>query len=155
VQPHSLPEPGRFTRFFIRLHERPAWAVPAAVLGCVGAGVAYTLAVNPTAAHADATPSCAFKLLTGFDCPGCGGTRALWYLLHGNVPEAARHHMVAVFAAPFLVYLFVAWASNRIFRTKIPMLPISSKVIGIFLGVWAVFSVLRNLPWEPFSLFYV
>ena len=30
-----------------------------------------------------------------------------------------------------------------------------SPVIGGFLAVWVAFSVLRNLPWAPFTAFYV
>lgn len=33
-------------------------------------------------------PRCPVKWLTGWDCPGCGSTRALHALLHGRVAEA-------------------------------------------------------------------
>ena len=33
-------------------------------------------------------PPCVFNLLTGLLCPGCGGTRALHALLHGDVAAA-------------------------------------------------------------------
>ncbi|GIG60372.1 hypothetical protein Lfu02_47440 [Longispora fulva] len=153
--PYPLPEPGRFTRFMTRIVEKPPWLAPLAALACIGGGVAYTLAVDPAAAQAGATPSCAMKLLTGFDCPGCGGTRAMWYVLHGNLPEAARNHIVVLFALPFLAYMFVAWSANRVFRTRIPMLNIQPQVIAMFLVAWGVFSVLRNLPWAPFTMFFV
>jgi hypothetical protein len=28
-------------------------------------------------------------------------------------------------------------------------------VIGAFIAAWGVFSLLRNLPWAPFTAFYV
>ena len=31
---------------------------------------------------------CPFKALTGIPCPGCGGTRALYAILHGDILEA-------------------------------------------------------------------
>ncbi len=146
-----------FSRFVLRLWERsPLWAAPLAALVCFTGGVAYTLAVNPTGAGAFASPTCLVKLTTGLDCPGCGGTRAFWYLLHGNIPAAARSHVVAVFAAPFLVYLYVAWSVNLVSRRKLlPMIPISTRTISLYLAVWGVFAVLRNLPWAPFTWFYV
>ncbi|WP_207784071.1 DUF2752 domain-containing protein [Micromonospora globispora] len=153
---HQPIEPDRFTRFVLRLHERaPRWAVPLAALGCVGTGVAYALISDPTHSDPDARPTCLLKLTTGLDCPGCGGTRALWYVLHGDLPAAARHHFLFVFSLPFLAYLFVSWAGNQAFGWRLPELRISSKVIGGFLAAWLAFSVLRNLPWAPFTSLYV
>ncbi|WP_018353577.1 DUF2752 domain-containing protein [Longispora albida] len=155
AHPHPAPpQPGWFTRTTLRVVDKP-WVVPLAAVACAGAVATYAIAVDPTQADAGATPSCALKALTGFDCPGCGGTRALWYLLHGNIPEAGRHHFLAVFAVPFLVYFFVTWSWNRMFGTKLPSFTISPKAIAIFLAAWGVFSVLRNLPWAPFTAFYV
>ncbi|WP_431934829.1 DUF2752 domain-containing protein [Micromonospora sp. RP3T] len=149
-------EPDRFTRMVLRLHARaPRWAVPLAALGCVGLGMTYALISDPTRSDPDARPSCLLKLTTGLDCPGCGGTRALWYVLHGDLPAAARHHFLFVFALPFLAWLFVAWAGNRAFGWRLPEPQFSPKVLGGFLAAWAVFSVVRNLPWAPFPSLYV
>ncbi len=149
-------EADRFTRLVLRMHARaPRWAVPLAALGCVGMGMAYALLSDPTRSDPDARPTCLLKLTTGLDCPGCGGTRALWYVLHGDVPAAARHHFLFVFALPFLAYLFVTWAGNRAFGWRLPELRVSPKVIGGFLAIWLAFSVARNLPWTPFTSLYV
>ncbi|SCL31925.1 DUF2752 domain-containing protein [Micromonospora inyonensis] len=152
----QVAEPDRFTRFVVGLYDRaPRWAVPLAALGCVGVGVAYALVSDPTRAAPDALPTCLLKLTTGLDCPGCGGTRALWYVLHADLPAAARHHFLFVFALPFLAYLFVAWGAKQAFGWRLPELRISSKMIGGFLVAWLVFSVARNLPWVPFTSLYV
>ncbi|MFE9203094.1 DUF2752 domain-containing protein [Micromonospora sp. NPDC007230] len=149
-------EPDRFTRLVLRLHARaPRWAVPLAAVGCVGLGMAYALLSDPTHSDPDARPSCLLKLTTGLDCPGCGGTRALWYLLHGDLPAAARHHFLFVFSVPFLAYLFVTWAGNRAFGWRLPELRLNPKVLGGFLAFWLAFSVVRNLPWAPFTALYV
>ncbi|MEH0840802.1 DUF2752 domain-containing protein [Micromonospora sp. CPCC 205711] len=149
-------EPDRLTRLVLRVYDRsPRWAVPLAAVGCVGLGMAYALVSDPTRSDPDAAPSCLLKLTTGLDCPGCGGTRALWYVLHGDIPAAARHHFLFVFALPFLAYLFVAWAGERAFGWRLPQLRISSPVIAGFLVAWLAFSVVRNLPWAPFTSLYV
>jgi hypothetical protein len=154
--PPAYAEPDRFTRWFARLaHRSPVWAAPVAALVCMGSAAGYTLITNPTEAGAGDPPTCLLKLTTGFDCPGCGGTRAAWYLLHGNLPAAARHHAVFVFAVPFLLYMYVAWAGRKMFGWRLPQLTLSPRAIGIFLAVWAAWSVLRNLPWAPFTYFYV
>jgi Protein of unknown function (DUF2752) len=150
------PPPDRITRFLARLYARsPRWFAPAAILACFGGAAAYVLVTDPTDGNADAVPTCLVKLTTGFDCPGCGGTRAFYYLLHGNVPAAARHHAVFVFAVPFLVYLYAAWAGERLFHRRLPALRLSPGVIGAFLTAWLVFTVVRNLPWAPFNWLYV
>ncbi len=147
---------GRLARFIVRSWERsPHWAGVAAVTACVGGAVAYTLIADPVNSAANLPPTCLVKLTTGFDCPGCGGTRAAWYLLHGNLALAARHHAIFVFAVPFLLYGYVAWAANTALRWKVPMLRPSPIVIGIFLSAWVFFAVLRNLPWAPFTWLYV
>jgi hypothetical protein len=58
----------------------------AAALLIVAAGVWVLFTFPP--ASTPYYPKCAFRSLTGFDCPGCGTTRALHHLLHGRVEEA-------------------------------------------------------------------
>jgi hypothetical protein len=144
------------TRLMWRVRARtPRWAVPLMALGCIGGAVGYTLWANPAAGSADAIPTCLVKLTTGLDCPGCGGTRAAWYLLQGDLPAAARHHLLFVFAVPFAIYLYVAWAGKAAFGWRLPQLRIGPTAVGLFIGAWALFMVLRNLPWAPFTYFYV
>jgi hypothetical protein len=133
----------------------PTWAGPAAIAMCFASAAAVTMALHPGQPDAAATPSCLVKLTTGFDCPGCGGTRAFWYTLHGDLPAAARHHAIFVFALPFLLYMYVAWSVKLVFKRQLPQLRLSPLAVGLFLGAWAVFSVARNLPWAPFTRLYV
>ncbi|MFC7550802.1 DUF2752 domain-containing protein [Plantactinospora sp. GCM10030261] len=154
--PAQQAERDRLTRLVLRMHARaPRWVVPLAALGCIGAAMGYTLLSNPTVSAPDAAPTCLLKLTTGLDCPGCGGTRAMWYLLHGDLPAAARHHLVWVFVLPFLIYLYVAWAVERVWGRQLPKLRITPRALGFGLAAWAVFTVARNLPWAPFTAFYV
>jgi uncharacterized protein DUF2752 len=48
-------------------------------------------------------PRCVFHSLTGWQCPGCGTTRALHAVLHGNVLEALRYNAMLFAFAPFLI----------------------------------------------------
>jgi hypothetical protein len=155
--PHVIVSGDRFSRFMFRLWSRsPRWAAPLAVLVCFAGGLVYVFGSNPTGQDAFSSPTCLVKLTTGFDCPGCGGTRAAYFLIHGNLPAAARSHLMAVFAAPFLLYMYLAWSFNLMTRgRRLPMLRLSPLTISIFLIAWAVFSILRNLPWAPFTWLYV
>lgn len=42
---------------------------------------------------------CLFHLLTGWYCPGCGGTRAVKYLLQGNLALSFRYHPLVLYGA--------------------------------------------------------
>ena len=76
--------------------------------------------------------------------------------MHGNLPQAARNHAAFVFALPFLLYMYAAWSAKLILkRDVLPALRPSPWVISAFLGGWLVFSVLRDLPWAPFTWLYV
>lgn len=42
---------------------------------------------------------CLFHLLTGYYCPGCGGTRAVRYLLHGEIWKSIQYHPLVPYIA--------------------------------------------------------
>lgn len=48
-------------------------------------------------------PPCLFHLITGYYCPGCGGTRALRALFDGHLIQSAWYHPFVPYAAA--VYL--------------------------------------------------
>jgi hypothetical protein len=149
------PPPGRAYRLAMALWTKPSWLAPLAVLACLGAAFTYVLSNNPSDTAADPLGPCAFKLVTGLDCPGCGGTRMVWFLLHGDVVHAARYHIIALIAVPVVIWAYVVWSAKRIFGVKIPSIRIPPLAIGIYLGVWMLFSVVRDLPWAPFNLLFV
>lgn len=86
-------------------------------------------------------PPCVFHKLLGLYCPGCGNTRALAALLHGDIAGSLAKNILLI---PGLITLAVLWykpnaALNRYFSRTI-------------LIVVIVFFVARNLPWYPFTL---
>ncbi len=48
-----------------------------------------------------------FHAITGFYCPGCGGTRSLHFLLNGDVIRSLIYH-------PIIVYWVVGFCANFI-----------------------------------------
>jgi hypothetical protein len=65
---------------------------------------AYMLAFYPLLLG---TPLCAVKMFLGLDCPGCGITRSLTHLTHGNFRESIRMHPLGIFLALWLCYMFL------------------------------------------------
>jgi len=112
--------------------------------------------VQPTDRIPDPTGPCLWHRLFGIDGPTCGITRMTWYLLHGNLLDAARMHLVAFIAVPVGVYGYLWWAAGWILRVRLPMVRIT-KWTGIGYAVFfAVYStVLRNLPWPALHWFHI
>lgn len=154
-QQWAYAPPSRLERMAMAAWSRPSWLAPLAILGCIGAAATYVLNNDPTDTRLDPLGPCAFKMLTGLDCPGCGGTRMVWYLLHGDVLQAARYHVVALIAIPILAWAYVVFAAKRVFKVQLPSKQIPLLAVLGYLGFWVVFAVLRNLPWAPFDWFYV
>lgn len=146
--------PGR--GLFVRLAARaPRWSAPVAIAACFAGAAGWVWVSDPTDSTASDLPTCLVKLTTGLDCPGCGGTRAFYYLLHGNLPQAVRHHAMAVLAAPVLVWLYLAWSVRRVTGRRLPMPQLGGAAVLAFLIAWAVFTVARNIPVAPFTALYV
>ncbi len=132
-----------------RLCAAGVWAALAAATG-------YVLAFDPTDRVADPTGPCLWHMLTGINGPACGGTRMYWYLLHGNLVEAARHHLIALVGAPFAVYALVVWTGRAWFGWRLPPLRLSRWVYLGYAAAWLLYAVvLRNLPWQPFTWFNI
>lgn len=152
----AYAEPGRGSRFVARMLARaPRWSGPAAIAACFAGVASYVWVSDPTDSGATDVPTCLVKMTTGLDCPGCGGTRAFYYLMQFNLPQAVRHHLMAVLAAPVLLWLYVAWSVKKVTGRVIPSPRLSARAFSLFLAAWAVFMVVRNIPVAPFTYFYV
>ena len=124
------------------------------VLGFMSAAAAFVLRFNPTDRVVDPTGACLWHAATGINGPTCGGTRMFYYLLQGDVVQAARHHLVALIGVPFAVYAFVAWSTRVWFGWSLPPLRLGRWVYVGYAAAWLLYAVvLRNLPWAPFSWF--
>jgi uncharacterized protein DUF2752 len=90
-------------------------------------------------------PVCQFHKLTGLNCPGCGATRALYALLHGNFLLALKDNSLFIFTLAAMAARG-AWLAGKYFLHKPAGQFISPKILWTFLIVAAIFTVLRNLP---------
>ena len=90
-------------------------------------------------------PVCAFHKLTGWNCPGCGATRALYALLHGNFSAALRDNALFLFALTTLA-LRTGWFVVKKNRGQTAGEFFPTKFLWPLLVIALVFTVLRNLP---------
>ena len=90
-------------------------------------------------------PVCQFHRLTGLNCPGCGGTRAVYALLHGEFFTTLRDNALLVGGLIFFALraIWFAAAKSRA-RSNAEFFPV--KFFWMLLVIMMVFAVLRNLP---------
>jgi hypothetical protein len=90
---------------------------------------------------------CLFNKTTGLYCPGCGGQRAFHALLHGHITNAAQNNLLIFLVLPIIgLKLLEEFSNKKIF----PPVFYSRKVVLPILIFVILFSILRNLPFEPF-----
>jgi hypothetical protein len=90
-------------------------------------------------------PVCLFHRLTGLNCPGCGATRALYALLHGNITLALKDNALFVLSLAALV----VWSARFVFRKRQnpnATLNVPPGFLWTFLAIAIVFTILRNQP---------
>jgi hypothetical protein len=87
-------------------------------------------------------PVCPLHQYTGWWCPGCGTTRALHQLLHGNLREAFRLNPLAIASLPVIGYF-------AMHRERVTFKP---DWLWVLLGAVVMFGILRNIPAYPFTL---
>ncbi|HEV7421538.1 MAG TPA: DUF2752 domain-containing protein [Mycobacterium sp.] len=107
----------------------------------VGGGLAYVGLSDP---HRPGFlfPGCPFKMLTGWNCPACGGLRMTHDLLHGDVGAAVVDNAFLLVGLPLLtVWLLVRWRRGQRLMPVPAMVTIFVAAIG-----W---TVVRNWPGFP------
>ena len=110
--------------------------------GALTAGaLAYIGLVDPHRPGA-VFPGCPFKMLTGWNCPACGGLRMTHDLLHGDVPAAVVDNVFLLIGLPLLAL----WSAWRVRRAERVFPPLAIAIIAIAVIAW---TVLRNLPGFP------
>lgn len=112
-------------------------------ISVISAGLAVLFLFDPS--QYAFYPICYFRAVSGWNCPGCGATRAMHQLLHGNLVEAAHANLLLVAALPL-----TAWHGVRRARGWWVRQPLSFHIAPVWLwtllAIAAVFTVIRNLP---------
>ena len=112
------------------------------------AGSAYLFMFEP--GKTGLFPVCLFRFLTGYQCPGCGSTRAMHQLLHGHFVAAFELNPFFLVAIPFLLYALIRY-SVVVMRGGVPAhnrLP-APYIYALFFVVLS-FWIFRNTAFYPF-----
>jgi hypothetical protein len=87
-------------------------------------------------------PPCPFKLLTGLNCPACGGLRMTHDLLHGDLAAAVVDNVFLLIGLPALA-LWVLW------RVKQGQRAFTLPAIVVIAVAAIAWTVVRNMPGFP------
>ncbi|MDN5895412.1 MAG: DUF2752 domain-containing protein [Nocardioides sp.] len=119
----------------------------AAPLGLALAGLTAVTALHFRDPHVQGSWGfCPFNLVTGLDCPGCGGLRAVHNLSDLDVFGAASSNLLVVGLIPLVAVLWLRWTRIAWTGERRRPLEVTPVVTCLLLGAFAVFGVLRNLP---------
>lgn len=97
-------------------------------------------------------PVCPFRALTGLSCPGCGSTRGLHRLLHGDVVAAFEFNPFLILSLPFLVYALVRYTTAAVTGRPLKGNRLNAKYLWMLFVVVLSFWVFRNTRLYPFPL---
>ena len=87
-------------------------------------------------------PICPFRLLTGWNCPACGGLRMMHDVLHGDLAAAITDNVFLLVGIPMLA----GWVLLRR-RSDKSVFPVP--MVAIVLVAMLAWTVVRNLPGFP------
>ncbi len=86
----------------------------------------FFLFVNPE--EAKFFPKCPFYAITGYQCPGCGSSRAVYSIMHGNWKQAWQLNPALFIGVVLIILLLLAqflrsrytiwWRIDRFFRSE-------------------------------------
>ena len=85
-------------------------------------------------------------------CPGCGGTRAVIALLHGQVLRSAYYHPAVLLAAGFVLAYLLSQTVWRLRGRRGFVLHYTDRWATGLLAVLLLNCALRNLLWFGFQI---
>lgn len=133
--------------FFWKTRKGNVCLCGAAAAGYIGAALWFSLT---PAKLVGIFPPCFFYMVTGYRCVGCGGTRAIESLLHGEIGQAFYFNPLVVLAAAVLLGVWIWLLAGCLRREYRPPQIRRGGVYALLLAaVVVVFLVVRNLPGYP------
>jgi len=117
---------------------------------CLLIGAAYLYFFEP--GRTGIFPVCPFHTLTGLNCPGCGTTRGLHQLLHGNFVAAFELNPLTMLLLPLLGFALASYTRSAITGRPMPQIALSPKYGWVLMAMILGFWIFRNTAAYPFPL---
>lgn len=88
-------------------------------------------------------PKCTFKAITGYDCPACGNTRSVLYLLRGEIFSAVRCNIAPPLLLTLLILLYIEMIFD-ISGKRVRLLPRKLAFWMCVIAAVMIYYVVRN-----------
>ena len=88
-------------------------------------------------------PPCSVYYFFGIMCPGCGGTRSVEALLHGDIFTSFRLNPMVIFGSLLGIAFYTEFIMD-IFNKKIKIVPRSMVFLWVTVGLFSVFYIVRH-----------
>lgn len=95
---------------------------------------------------------CVFHLITGLYCPGCGGTRALLYLIHGQVLQSFIYHPLVLYGTVIVAVELVSAATAKWSGKPKYYLGHEALFIYVGTGIIAINWIVKNVLLVGFGI---
>lgn len=109
------------------------------ILAC---GFVYLMVITLT----DLRIPCVFRMVTGYDCPGCGVTRMAYALVHLDFRTAFASNPFVLCLLPFAIPYAVYRSKKFINGKEDHFSPLETGLLCLVLAAAVVFGIVRNLP---------
>lgn len=91
-------------------------------------------------------PKCLFRMVTGFDCPGCGTSRALYSMIHMDFANAWSMNPILFFAIPYgIVILWLHYGGGAHRYPRLNRSLTGFRAILIVIAIILIYWVGRNI----------
>jgi hypothetical protein len=97
-------------------------------------------------------PVCPLFSATGLNCPGCGMTRAVHALIHGDISGAFHFNAIFPIYAFIFGYLFISTLLMVVRGRGLQYKIFKPGLMYSLLTIAILFGVLRNIPVYPLNL---
>ncbi len=90
-------------------------------------------------------PKCPFKLITDYNCPGCGIQRAIYWSLHGDFKKAIQYNYFLIIAIPYALGLLIcSFMPDTSAQRNLCTFLTNRYVVYVFLTLCLMWFILRN-----------
>jgi hypothetical protein len=95
-----------------------------------------------TGLHVD---GCLFYSITGFYCPGCGGTRSVIYLFQGKIIKSIEYNAFATYLSLLYIIYMASWSLFYITKGKVKGLKFRIEFVYLGIVVLIIQWLIKNL----------
>lgn len=96
--------------------------------------------------------SCAFLNATHMYCPGCGGTRALFSLLHLRIKNSLCYNPAVILGALLLLYYEITVFMTLLSKEEKKYYSESPFPIYVYVSLVLIYTIVRNVLLVVFSI---